>query len=614
MVTGFPATTVTFTPATGFSGAASFQFTLANASDTSNTATATITVSPGPAPSISSVSPNPPTGSNSAQPFAINGNTFVTGANVTLRDLTAGQTFANWPASSFSSTRIVINPIFTTAAHNWSVEVINPDGQSSGQFPFPVSSGLFTTSVIGTGTWVPTWDNTQSYPYQYLKVANEIGDFSYSQYFPPKTTASCYTTSAGCPVMVFALPYDLPWNKNTRTAWTGDFKDSNFVKPWCNAADDSCSYWAEDVYSPGYVAGMQVGFFENTDQANALNPLHDYYTYLVQGYAVMAVYGRFSAGRNIIQSVFDMRAGLGTLANQTHIDLARVGVEGTSWGGFEALYLAAYPPAGVTPRVGVAIAPVTDFQTFNTQATVTTPAATSGIQQTSYATFYDKYLRRIHNWTDANGYGLFQASTVMPRVTQSFLIMQDDWDTLIPSQITKNALAYAPAAGNVKSLSFPRHTAVNLQAGAVAGFIGCTNPGAALSTIDHNIQIPGTILQLLADAFLEYSLLPAGRSYPVMYKYTDLQNVMSNWHAYQSCVSYSSINQLSTELWYVADPRVSVYDLSDATKNMAGNALVAQMLNSYWTTELMGCYPSSFPLTASNVQSFLASKGIPHCS
>ena len=187
-----------------------------------------------------------------------------------------------------------------------------------------------------------------------------------------------------------------------------------------------------------------------------------------------------------------------------------MGVEGTSWGGFEALYLAAYPPAGVTPRVGVVIAPVTDFQALNTQATVTTPAATSGIQQTSYATFFDKYLRRIHNWTDANGYGLFQASTVMPRVTQSFLIMQDDWDTLISSQITKNATAYAPAAGNVKSLFFRAVLLRTFNLVPSGGSLGATNQGAALSTIDHNIQIPSTILQLLADAFLEYSLLQQG--------------------------------------------------------------------------------------------------------
>jgi len=89
-------------------------------------------------PSISSVSPNPVTGSSSPQLFTINGSNFVTGANVTLRDLRTGNAFPNRQSSSFSSTRIVLNPIFTTAAANWTVEVINPDGQSSGQFQFSV--------------------------------------------------------------------------------------------------------------------------------------------------------------------------------------------------------------------------------------------------------------------------------------------------------------------------------------------------------------------------------------------------------------------------------------------------------------------------------------------
>jgi hypothetical protein len=94
-----------------------------------------------PAPTIASVSPNPVPGSNSAQPFTINGNNFVAGANVTLRDLTAGQTFANRASTSFSSTQIVLDSIFGTSPDNWSVEVINPDGQSSSQFQFRVSSG-----------------------------------------------------------------------------------------------------------------------------------------------------------------------------------------------------------------------------------------------------------------------------------------------------------------------------------------------------------------------------------------------------------------------------------------------------------------------------------------
>jgi hypothetical protein len=62
-VAGFPATTVTFTPTKDFTGAASFQFTLANASGTSNTATATITVkgvAPTAAPETAATTANTP--------------------------------------------------------------------------------------------------------------------------------------------------------------------------------------------------------------------------------------------------------------------------------------------------------------------------------------------------------------------------------------------------------------------------------------------------------------------------------------------------------------------------------------------------------------------------
>jgi virginiamycin B lyase len=52
-VNGFPSTTVTFAPTTGFTGSASFQFTLSNAGGTSNTATAAVTVLPPPPAAIS---------------------------------------------------------------------------------------------------------------------------------------------------------------------------------------------------------------------------------------------------------------------------------------------------------------------------------------------------------------------------------------------------------------------------------------------------------------------------------------------------------------------------------------------------------------------------------
>jgi hypothetical protein len=91
-----------------------------------------------PEPIITGVSPDPVPGSNNVQLFTINGSNFVSGANVTLRDKSTGEVFPYRVASSFSSTQIVIKPIFTTVAATWSVNVVNPDGMSTGEHVFQV--------------------------------------------------------------------------------------------------------------------------------------------------------------------------------------------------------------------------------------------------------------------------------------------------------------------------------------------------------------------------------------------------------------------------------------------------------------------------------------------
>ena len=111
------------------------------------------TSSAAPAPSISSVNPASPIGSNSTQPFTIYGNNFVSGCNVTLR--VGSSVYANRTISSFSSTAITINPDFTTVAQTWTVQVINPDGQSSSQFSFnviaPTPSGILGADFDADG-------------------------------------------------------------------------------------------------------------------------------------------------------------------------------------------------------------------------------------------------------------------------------------------------------------------------------------------------------------------------------------------------------------------------------------------------------------------------------
>ena len=99
----------------------------------------TLTVIPA-APNISGISPNPVPGSNVAQPLTIYGGNFICTPtpNVTLRDVTNNQTFANRAISSCTSSQIVINPNFTNTTANWSVQVINSNGLASTVFGFSV--------------------------------------------------------------------------------------------------------------------------------------------------------------------------------------------------------------------------------------------------------------------------------------------------------------------------------------------------------------------------------------------------------------------------------------------------------------------------------------------
>jgi hypothetical protein len=93
-----------------------------------------------PPPTITSVNPNPITGSNNFQKFTIDGTGFVRGARVVLRDLTTNQPAPRWPVLSFTSTELVLYPIFSTSADDWSVEVINPDGSTAGPYEFSVAA------------------------------------------------------------------------------------------------------------------------------------------------------------------------------------------------------------------------------------------------------------------------------------------------------------------------------------------------------------------------------------------------------------------------------------------------------------------------------------------
>lgn len=182
-------------------------------------------------PSITSVSPASPIGSNSTQPFTINGNNFVSGCTVTLRDLTDNQTFANRTISSQTSGQIVINPDFTTAADNWSVEVINPGNASSGQYDFTITPPTVMPSITSVNPAVPIGSNSQQ-PF----------------------TINGNNFVSGCTVTL----RDLTDNQTFANRTIGSFSSTAItINPDFTTAAD---LWSVEIINPGSVSSGQFQF------------------------------------------------------------------------------------------------------------------------------------------------------------------------------------------------------------------------------------------------------------------------------------------------------------------------------------------------------------------
>ena len=154
------------------------------------------------APIVSAVNPASPIATNAPQAFTIVGTNFVSGANVTLRDLTTNEVFPNRAIGSLTSTQIVINPNFGTAttAHNWTVQVTNTDNQSSPQFAFTVqapAAAAPTVSAVNPASPIAT-NAPQAFTIvgtNFVSGANvTLRDLTTSEVFPNRAIGSLTST------------------------------------------------------------------------------------------------------------------------------------------------------------------------------------------------------------------------------------------------------------------------------------------------------------------------------------------------------------------------------------------------------------------------------------
>lgn len=217
--------------------------------------------------------------------------------------------------------------------------------------------GRFDSGVFDAGTFViarQVVDGGTGNPVELLTLTFPGRETTYAQWMPVRLS-----DGGVAPALLLTKPYDgIAWPndpRDRRWAALGAGLHPDVDGPAAGTSPESI------VYSPLTIAAQ-------ADEA-AFYALH--------GISTLAVYGRFYAGGSIQNDVDDMITGLEFLAREPGVDRSRLGIQGGSWGGFLALYGAAFAPAAATPRVGAALYPLSDFAEEWRHVTVTMPSRLS---------------------------------------------------------------------------------------------------------------------------------------------------------------------------------------------------------------------------------------------
>lgn len=398
--------------------------------------------------------------------------------------------------------------------------------------------------------------------YELLKLQVGTHAAAYAQWMP------AVSADGGlAPVLLLTRPYD-------GIAWTGEDVDARWFSKGTGLFPDVDS--PDAPANPGVISYVPITPQREVD---------DTFIWRLHAVSVLSVYGRFYAGGSIQNDVDDMVAGLEFLAREPGVDTSRIGIFGGSWGGFEAVYGAAYAPENATPKVGVALYPLTDFASevdFVTRVMpgrYTLPASISANEA-----FFAPYLRRIEATTgglpDAGGdYSRFDVDAVASRLRTPFLFVHDSYDTLVDVAQTERLVAAQPT---LISPLYLRHAAPpNWD-------MELTNHGSAVAMYGGG-----------AVPFVVARLLRALHDGPVIYVPFDGSFLQLLTFARDQQRAGASYAELAARLRELLDPRVVLVNVVDGAQ-YPGPEGVALAVNLVWGTTF----------TAATIDAALAS-GLP---
>lgn len=423
-------------------------------------------------------------------------------------------------------------------------EVVEPQDE-------PGVSGPVTVEILQEATYS---SGDTSYPYQLLKLQAAGAEPTYAQWFPPSPE------DGKRPVMLVTRPYD-------GIDWSGDPIDQKWAARGAGAYDDD----NEPSFGPGssQIAYTPVAHLKAAEEAAM---------YRIHKMGALFVYGRYYAGGSIWNEVDDMTTGLAFLAQRQDVDTANIGVFGGSWGGFEAVYAAAYAPEGVVPKVGVALAPLAlmDQQLeYLTQILPSSGASQEIINQ--YETFFEPYVRRIFASTGGapgepgSDYSFWNADALSQRTQTDFLLVHDEWDTLVPFVQSQTLHEKNPGVFH----PFFMYQEAPRDFGTLPMSHG------VMLTIEG--KLPAFYTFFFSYAFTR--MLPTNESIWALYDPESIRLFFESVRGYQ--VAGRDVSWVPPLLIDLCQPNVTAVDASATTwTTKLGAQLVADELNAVWGTSV----------------------------
>lgn len=409
--------------------------------------------------------------------------------------------------------------------------------------PAPLAAApTVAATILASGTY-------NGRDYQKLRLTWGANAATYAVWFPPVTANGIHGA------VVLAEPY-------VGIDWTGEPVDAAFA----GLPDAGSDTLKVDAYGPAYVPGVSGPIvYRRIPEADLFS---EGYAYLTSGLGVLFVFERFYAGGDLLNDALDTATALQFLSEQAEVDPARTGIYGASLGGYCSVHGSAL--AAAAPAYGAAWSPPIDLAEFAAHVSSTAYARVADpTKRQSWAQVLDPYRRRVLAVPEAPAaYASHTASAVAGALRTNFLLLHDEWDTLVPVENSRALLAAAPA--RTAGFFVPRSGPIDY---------------ARLDLKHSPVPFGGDVWYAftMVHAYLLTRLLPEGRAFTSLYHSTEMEAFMV--YMLEAQRRGVDISPLAPRLLDLCDDRLSLLDMGNlAAPTVAGRTVVARWLNTVWGT------------------------------